>query len=165
MAARAPTPRAKMPMARTPRAIWIAGAVLAAAATVAFVAGHDDWSRSLREPTADAAYYYAYLPSLVLDGDLDFANQYRVTQNWYRFGPTPLGRAGNVFGIGPAVFELPAFAAGHALARLAGARGDGFSRWETTLVLWTSIAFSLAAIWLAAQLARRSVGPRAAYAG
>ena len=160
MAARAPTPRAQ-----TPRALWLAGAVLAAAATVAFVAGHDDWGRTLREPTADAAYYYAYLPSLVLDGDLDFSNQYRVTQNWYRFGPTPLGRAGNVFGIGPAVFELPAFVVGHALATLAGARSDGFSRWETTLVLWTSIAFSLAAIWLAARLARRWVGPGAAYAG
>ena len=128
---------ARTPTARTPRAIWV----------------------------ADAAYYYAYLPSLVLDGDLDFADQYRVTQNWYRFGPTPLGRAGNVFGIGPAVFELPAFVVGHALARLSGARSDGFSRWETTLVLWTSIAFSLGAIWLAARLARRWVGPAAAYAG
>jgi hypothetical protein len=147
------------------RAIWVAGAALAAAATVAFAVGHDDWGRSLREPTADAAYYYAYLPSLVLDRDLDFANQYQVTQNWYRLGPTPLGRPGNVFGIGPAVFELPAFLVGHALARLAGARGDGFSRWETTLVLWTSIAFSLGAMWLAARLARRWVGPTAAYAG
>jgi hypothetical protein len=145
--------------------VWIAGAVLAAAATVAFALGRDDWKRSLREPTADAAYYYAYLPSLVLDGDLDFANQYKVTQNWYRFGPTPLGRAGNVFGIGPAVFELPAFVVGHGLAKLAGARGDGFSRWETTAVLWMSIAFSLGAVWVAARLARRWVGAGAAYAG
>src|SRR4051812_6299624 len=96
-----------------PRAIWIAAAALAVAATIAFAAGKDDWGRSLRDPTADAAYYYAYLPSLVLDGDLDFTNQYQVTQNWYRLGPTPLGRAGNVFGIGPAVFALPAFVAGH----------------------------------------------------
>src|ERR1051325_11874526 len=94
-------------------ATWIAGALLAAA-TLACVAGHDDWGRSLRDPTADAAYYYAYLPSLVLDRDLDFTNQYQVTQNWYRLGPTPIGRPGNVFGIGPAVFELPAFVVGHA---------------------------------------------------
>src|SRR5262249_23585365 len=138
--------------------MWIATAALAAIATVAFALGRDDWGRSLREPTADAAYYYAYLPSLVLDRDLDFANQYKVTQNWYRLGPTPLGRPGNVFGIGPAVFELPAFAVGHALAWLAGARGDGFSRWETALVLWMSIAFSVGAVWLAARMAQRRLG-------
>jgi hypothetical protein len=149
----------------TPRVRWIATAVLAAAATVAFAVGKDDWGRSLREPTADAAYYYAYLPSLVLDGDLDFTNQYRVTQNWYHLGPTPLGRPGNVFGVGPAVFALPAFVVGHGLARLTGARADGFSGWETTLVLWTSIAMSLGAMLLAARLAGRWVGTGAGYAG
>jgi hypothetical protein len=116
------------------RAAWIATAALAVAATVAFAAGHDDGGRTLREPTADAAYYYAYLPSLVLDGDLDLANQYQVTGNWYRLGATPLGRPGNVFGIGPAVFALPAFVAGHGLAVVAGARRDGFSRWESSAV-------------------------------
>ena len=153
-------------MASRRRTAWIATAALGVAATVAFAAGSDDWGRSLREPTADAAYYYAYLPSLVLDGDLDLANQYQVTQNWYRLGPTPLGRPGNVFGIGPAVFALPAFVAGHGLAVATGARRDGFSRWETTLVLWTSIAASLGALALAARLAARRVGSAAAgYAG
>jgi hypothetical protein len=151
---------------RSARATWIATAVLGALATVAFAAGKDDWGRPVTEPTADAAYYYAYLPSLVLDGDLDFTNQYRVTGNWYRLGPTSIGRPGNVFGIGPAVFALPAFAAGHGLARLAGARGDGFSRWETALVLGTSIPMSLGALLLAARLARRRVGSAfAGYAG
>jgi len=142
------------------RATWIAGAALALsiAATAAFALGTDDWRRSLREPTADAAYYYAYLPSLVLDGDLDLANQYQVTRNWYRLGPTPLGRPGNVFGVGPAVFALPAFVVGHGLAIAAGARRDGFSGWETTLVLWTAIPASLGAMLLAARLARRRVG-------
>ena len=148
------------------RASWIATAALAVVATIAFAAGKDDWGRSVREPTADAAYYYAYLPSLVLDGDLDFANQYQATGNWYRLGPTPIGRPGNVFGIGPAVFALPAFVVGHGLARLAGARDDGFSGWETTLVLWTSIPMSLGAVLLAARLARRRVGSAlAGYAG
>lgn len=138
--------------------IWIATAVLAVAATVAFAAGSDDWGRPVREPTADAAYYYAYLPSIVLDGDLELSNQYRVTGNWYRLGPTPLGRPGNVFGIGPAVFALPVFVVGHGLAIATGARRDGFSRWETTPVLWTSIAASLGALVLAARLAQRRVG-------
>lgn len=145
------------------RPAWLATVALAVAATVAFAVGHDDWNRTVREPTADAAYYYAYLPSLVLDRDLDLSNQYRVTQNWYRLGPTPLGRAGNVFGIGPAIFSLPAFVAGHGLAIATGARRDGFSRYETTLVLWFSIAASLGAVVLAARLAARQVG--AAFAG
>src|SRR3954468_5080999 len=140
------------------RAAWIATAALAVAATIAFAAGRDDWGRTLREPTADAAYYYAYLPSLVLDGDLDLANQYQVTGNWYRLGATPLGRPGNVFGIGPAGFALPAFVAGHGLAVVAGARRDGFSRWETTPVLWTSILASLGALVVAARLAQRHAG-------
>src|SRR2546429_9966547 len=102
------------------RPSFIATAVLAVAMTVAFGVGKDDWGRGVREPTADAAYYYAYLPSIVLDGDLDFANQYRVTQNWYRLGATPIGRPANVFGIGPAVFALPAFVVGHGLAIASG---------------------------------------------
>jgi hypothetical protein len=144
------------------RPVWLAAIGLAVAATVAFAVGRDDWNRTVREPTADAAYYYAYLPSLVLDRDLDLANQYRVTQNWYRLGPTPLGRAGNVFGIGPAMFALPAFVAGHGLAIVTGARRDGFSRYETTLVLWFSIAASLGAVALAARLAARRVGAASA---
>jgi dolichyl-phosphate-mannose-protein mannosyltransferase len=153
-------------VAREARAIWLVTAALAIAATAAFALGSDDWGRSLREPTADAAYYYAYLPSLVLDGDLDLTDQYRVTKNWYRFGDAPTGRPGNVFGVGPAVFQLPAFLAGHALAKVSGARGDGFSTWETALVLWTGIPCALGAMLLAYRLARRRAGgPAAAYLG
>ena len=144
---------------------WIATVVLAVAATVAFALGTDDWKRPLHEPTADAPYYYAYLPSLVLDGDLDFANQYQVTKNWYRLQPAPDGRAGNVFGIGPAIFELPVFVLAHAIARVAGARRDGFSELETTLVLWTAIPFTLGAMLLAYKLARRRVAASSAYLG
>lgn len=153
-------------MARERTAIWLVTAVLGVAATVAFAVGDDAWGRSLREPSADAAYYYVYLPSLVLDGDLDFTDEYAVTKNWYRLGPAKAGRPSNVFGIGPAVFQLPAFVAGHGLAAAAGARGDGFSRWETALVLWTGIPCALGAMLLAYRLARRRVGgPVPAYLG
>jgi hypothetical protein len=153
-------------VARERRAIWLVTAVLGVAATVAFAVGADGWGRSLREPSADAAYYYVYLPSLVLDGDLDFTDEYAVTKNWYRLGPAPTGRPSNVFGIGPAVFQLPAFVAGHGLAVAAGARGDGFSRWETALVLWTGIPCALGAMLLAYRLARRRIGgPVPAYLG
>jgi len=145
-------------VSRDARAGWAVSAALLIAGTVVLLTGQDGWKRSVLEPTADAAYYYAYLPTIVLDGDLDFTNQYVITKNWYRFGNTATGRPNNVFGIGPAVFQLPAFLLGHAIARITGSRGDGFSPYETGLVLWTGIPFTLAAFLLAARLARRRVG-------
>lgn len=130
--------------------------------TVVFSLGRDDWKRPLTEPTADAAYYYVYLPSIFLDGDVDFANEYAVTKNWYELGPTPTGKPGNVFGIGPAILQTPAFLIGHAIARIAGSRSDGFSDFETFLVLWTSVLFTVGALALAARLAARRAGPGAA---
>lgn len=148
------------------RAPWIASVALLALCSLLFVTGEDDWKRDVMEPRADAAYYYAYLPSMVLDGDLDFANQYEVTKDWYRLGTAPTGRPSNVFGIGPAIFQLPAFLVGHAVAVAAGERADGFSRWETGITLWTAIPFTLGALLLAFRLARRRVGDgAAAYVG
>jgi len=149
----------------TSRTVAALTALLGLVATLAFLLGEDHWKRSVTEPNADASYYYVYLPSLVLDGDLDFQDQYEVTKNYYRWGKTPIDRPANPFGIGPAVFQLPVFAIGHALAAITGARGDGFSRIETTLVLWTGIPCMLGAILLAYRLARRRFGAVPAYLG
>jgi hypothetical protein len=143
-----------------------ATAVLLVVCTAWLALGEDDWHRSVANPGADAAYYYAYTPSLLLDGDLDLANQYKVTGNYYKFGKTPLGRPANVFGIGPALFQAPFVAVGHGLALAAGARSDGFSTWETHLAMWASVLFSLGALVVAWRLARRHVaGDLAAYVG
>ena len=140
--------------------------VLLVIGSALFFTGRDNWKRSLLEPTADAAYYYVYLPSALLDRDLDFSNQYKITKNWYRLPPTELGRPGNVFGIGPAVFQSPAFLIGHGVALATGARRDGFSQWETGFVLWTGIPFSIGAMLLAAKLAsRRGSSPTASLVG
>jgi len=66
----------------------------------------------------DAIQYYAYLRSLVMDGDLDFANDYRMLYRptdedadeyaWLR-EVTPTGRAQNMMSIGPALLWAPAF--------------------------------------------------------
>jgi hypothetical protein len=137
---------------------WILCAVVLVFGIRKFVDGVDGWNRPINEPSADGAYYYVYLPSLFLDGDLDFSNQYKVTKNWYRLRATPLRKPGNVFGIGPAIFQAPAFLAGHAIAIATDDRRDGFSKWETGLVLSTSLAFSLGAVLLVARLVRRRVG-------
>lgn len=146
---------------RTRLARALAFALVAVALTVAFARG-----REPRGPTArldaDAHYYYLPLPSLVVDGDLDFANQYAEHGNWYGFGPTPIGRPGNVFGVGPAVFSAPFFLVGRAVALATGDRTDGFSRPEIVCTLFASVVATLGA-WLAtARLIRRRLGDAAA---
>ncbi len=154
-----------MLLARPARWLPHARHALGGAAAVAVIvasglwlhAGQDDRGDTLRL-TADAKYYHAYLPSLVLDRDLDLTPQYEVTRNWYGFDDTDLGRPGNVFGIGPAVFSSPFFLAGHAYARLTGEEADGFSRPEVVATLSASWVASLAALIPAALLIRRRLG-------
>ena len=66
----------------------------------------------------DAIQYYAYLRSLTFDGDVDFANDYRLlfetdgpdaSANVWLTTETPTGRAPNMMSIGPAILWAPAF--------------------------------------------------------
>ena len=130
------------------------------AATYAFAVGEDADGRPTARPYADAPYYYAYAPSLFLDGDLDLRDEYKVTGNWYHLAPTTRGRPGNVFGIGPALLTAPAFLAGHAAAVATGERRDGFSTIEQWLTMWMSVLASVAALIFPVRIAgRRLSGP------
>jgi len=83
---------------------------------------------------SDGRYYYAYLPSVVIDGDFDFTNQIR--EHW---GPdfrpellearTPTGLVQNKYPIGLALTLTPAFLVGHviALASDGWISADGYS--------------------------------------
>jgi hypothetical protein len=70
---------------------------------------------------SDGRGYYVYLPSLVIDGDLDFSNQMR--EHWgVDFKPelleqrTPRGLVRNKYPAGMALTLTPSFLAAHALA-------------------------------------------------
>ena len=69
---------------------------------------------------ADGRAYYVYLPSLILDGDLDFRNQMELWR--VGFNPlspdhrSPAGLIFNKYPIGLALSLLPAFLLGHGLA-------------------------------------------------
>ena len=69
-----------------------------------------------RVVNGDAIQYYVYLQSLAVDGDLDFANEYRAlyggddaTENVWLTTTTPIGRSPNVMSVGPAILWAPAF--------------------------------------------------------
>ena len=71
--------------------------------------------------TSDGRWYYAYLPSLVIDGDLDFRNQIR--EHWDKDPRPPLdvnltdrGLVKNKYTIGVSLTLLPSFLVGHAAA-------------------------------------------------
>ncbi|HEX2882603.1 MAG TPA: hypothetical protein VHO25_23950 [Polyangiaceae bacterium] len=120
--------------------------------------------------TEDGWYYYHWLRSGVLDGDLDLHNDYREFGNWYGFGVTATGRPHNPFGIGPALLWAPGFTIGHGIATLCadgstGSVADGYSRAEQTGALLTSFLAAIGACGFAFALCRRFVNPSAAWLG
>lgn len=136
----------------------VAFATLVVVCTIAFAAGRDDHGAPLAHPHGDGGYYYVWLPSLWLDGDVDLDNQYDTVGNPWQLPRTPLDRAGNVFGIGPAVFESPLFVVGHLAARVGGGRSDGFSAIPIWLTGWCSVLATISAVWFAFRLVARRVG-------
>lgn len=106
----------------------------------------------------DGIYYYVYLRSALLDGDLEFTNDYTLYQEFNTDDPrkkeemlsrkTPTGMAGNFFSVGPAVLWSPIYIATHLLAVLTGQAGDGFSIWYEAPILFLSIAYGFAGILL-----------------
>jgi hypothetical protein len=62
----------------------------------------------------DAIGYYAWLHSLVMDGDLDLANQYTLFRSqisYQLFLVSGTGRIGNAFAFGSALLWVPSYAA------------------------------------------------------
>lgn len=75
---------------------------------------------------SDGLYYYSYLPSILLDRDLDFTNQYRALlpkADLEATKRTPDGRPHNQYAVGPAILWAPFFLVGHLLALALGALG------------------------------------------
>lgn len=105
---------------------------------------------------ADSVGYFAYLPSLLLDRDLDFGDEY-AGLGWPAPPPSPTGVSFSPYAIGPALAWLPFYLAihvacviGEALG-LTGAAADGIgalhfqsTRWGTATIL----------CWAATELAR-----------
>lgn len=106
----------------------------------------------------DARSYFAYLPSLVLDFDLDLTNQFAVLRPEggdprYPFGVGAEGRAANPFPIGPALLWLPGYLIGLGIDAVAARLGydtgrfgyGAFAAWGTALaaILWVGVGAEL----------------------
>jgi len=117
----------------------------------------------------DGWYYYHYLRSAVLDGDLELDDDYRELGNWYGFGYTATGARHNPFGIGPALFWTPGFLVGHAIEKVwPSQRGstylEGATRAEQGATLFTSFVAALLAFWFAFRWCARYVAEHWAFA-
>lgn len=119
----------------------------------------------------DGNGYYAWLVSPVVDGDLDFENQFRRADPLFQtlvfdesgavrdVARTVTGRIGNQWAVGPAVLWWPFFIAAHGGVRLAQMMGtsipaDGYS-WPYLWAVGIGTAlYGWAALWLSARVAR-----------
>jgi hypothetical protein len=130
-------------------------ALLAAVLVAAAVESRRE-DRRLSLALSDGAMYYVYLPSLIIDGDLDFRNQ--ITENFRERdgrnqlldGPTIRGHIPNKYPIGVALTLAPGYllahAVAHALFALTSAGWtvpDGYSLpyWVVCAVWLLSMAF------------------------
>jgi hypothetical protein len=121
------------------------------------------------EAHGDGRYYYVYLRSLALDGDIDFANDYRLLGNPYGFGKSKkTGRYANVFTIGPALYWAPFLGAAHGGLAVGNALGwshdslDGTSQTYQRTIFFGSLFWAFGSVILFVLAGRRFSSPRVA---
>lgn len=125
---------------------------------------------------SDGAHYFAYLPSLLIDGDLDFSDEYAYL---YAYDPqvaravvdkrTPTGLPANRLGVGPAILWSPFFAVAHLFVSILRAAGldlaaDGQGAVYQASVVAGSILYGCLGAWFCLLAARRLTTENAATA-
>lgn len=108
-------------------------------------------SRDAPRLDADAVEYYAHLRSLYYDRDLDFANEFEhfgILTRGDKTNPTPTGHRRTIFSVGPALLWMPFYAAGDAVARVAGDTRDGYSSWHIRAVCFGSLIYTVIGLLL-----------------
>ncbi len=111
----------------------------------------------------DARSYFAYLPSIVLDGDLDLTNQFDHLRPEggdprYPFGVGANGYAANLFPAGPALLWLPGYVVGLGFDAAAGAIDlDTGPIGYGLFAAWGAALSSIVLAGVGAELSRRIV--------
>lgn len=145
----------------TPRALLVALCLVVAAAGVSWQAW--DMLGPARQPMLqgwDDSFYYFWLPSVVIDGDVDFANQLEqcrsIDANLRERAPTlphtSTGLLENKYPPGWALANLPFFLVAHALAP-PGA--TGFEPVYEIAVWLGQLLYAAGGLWLAIRVVAR----------
>jgi len=88
----------------------------------------------------DGRFYYAYVRSLVIDGNLNFTNEMK---HWGEsMVLTKTGMVANKYALGPAIFWLPGFLIAHLIVR-----GDGYSQFYQLVVGLSSVFWGILGLW------------------
>lgn len=123
---------------------------------------------------SDGIKYYVYLPSLLLDGDLDFSDEYAyffshepAKAEQLINNPTPQGVPPNQWPMGPAILWAPFFLLAHTLAHLLNLIGAsiptaGYGYFYQVFVISGSILYGGAGLLLTYRFARDLAAERAA---
>ncbi len=104
---------------------------------------------------SDGIFYFAPLRSIVVNGDIDFENEYRVlgAPEGY-FQRTETGRLPNNFSVGPALLWMPFYLLVHGIAHLGLFRPTGFGYSYFTIVGVATVLGGFAGVCWFFQLAR-----------
>lgn len=149
-------------------------AVIGAAFAVAYLAAMTMFPRAHgRIIDGDGIQYYAYLRSLVFDGDVNFINDYQLLYgddeaSVWTSARTVTGHAVNLMSIGPALLWLPAFLLVCAVAWVGNLVGapialDGISAPFQVSVGLAGIAYATAGICLCYRICARLFAPAPAF--
>ncbi|MCZ6799640.1 MAG: hypothetical protein O7F12_04050 [Nitrospirae bacterium] len=154
---------------RSSQAWVIAGIFLLALALLLAIALVRSPFRQLPDSlfVSDGFGYYIYLPSIVIDGDLDLANQiahHPGAQGHWTFAQSPVtGKVGNIFQIGPAILWAPFFLCAHFLLSALNVLGFEVSRsgfgWGYELPVYCgSFVYGMIGVWYMWKLLHRLWG-------
>lgn len=136
---------------------WLIGAVLAVGYLAGVLAFPSSGGRIIN---GDGLQYFAYLRSVVFDGDVDFTNDYRLLYSVPEHGAstwlddvTATGRPRNMMSVGPAILWSPFYLATRQALSMAGSTvhnglepwmqasvgvaGVFYATWATCLTFWT----------------------------
>ncbi len=147
--------------ARTRRRVYLAAALVCFVAAFALLGMRSiERERALGFPNPNGLGYYMYLPSLVIDGDLDFRNQALRS-----LGEAPDWVVSGRYPMGVALTLIPTFLVAHVLSwgfhALTGSRlftPDGFTLFYQVLNLAGILALWTTAMLLMDRLLRRRLG-------
>ena len=96
----------------------------------------------------DGQYYYSYTRSLIVDGDINFKNEFEYFS--LPIKKTPTGMVGNKFSLGAGLLWLPFLGLAHLVAK-----GDGFSNIYQILTGFGNVFYGILGLWFCFKIVKK----------